>query len=169
MRALTIIISVLLIMTFVTGTVFADSSAEYTKVKKSQYTKLMQGKLTKSQVEIVIEAVIGNQQIVDRNETLKLSSKQIKKAGHDHFVNRIALAGAKWYSPGSAQFASSKPKDQWCEAHNITESNRILSFYTDYRYKKNKKKKGIEIEYDPDSDSTMVRRKHKRGDDDWGW
>ena len=35
--------------------------------------------------------------------------------------------------------------------------------------KKKKKKKGIEIEYDPDSDSTMVRRKHKRGDDDWGW
>ena len=35
--------------------------------------------------------------------------------------------------------------------------------------KKKKKKKGLEIEYDPDSDSTMVRRKHKRGDDDWGW
>ena len=35
--------------------------------------------------------------------------------------------------------------------------------------KKKKKKKGIEIEYDPDSDSTTVRRKHKRGDDDWGW
>ena len=24
-------------------------------------------------------------------------------------------------------------------------------------------------EYEPDSDSTTVRRKHKRGDDDWGW
>lgn len=35
--------------------------------------------------------------------------------------------------------------------------------------KKKKKKKGVEIEYDPDSDSTTVRRKHKRGDDDWGW
>ena len=141
MRTLTIIISVLLIMTFVTGTVFADSSDEYTKVKKSQYPKLMQGKLTKYQLEIVIEGIIGNQKIVDWNKTSKLSYKQIKKAGHDHFVNRIALAGAKWYSPGDKQFASSDPKDQWCEAHNITESNRILSFYTDYRYKKNKKKK----------------------------
>ena len=35
--------------------------------------------------------------------------------------------------------------------------------------RKKKKKKGVEIEYDPDSDSTTVRRKHKRGDDDWGW
>ena len=35
--------------------------------------------------------------------------------------------------------------------------------------KKKKKKKGIEIEYDPDSDSTTVRRRHKRGDDAWGW
>ncbi len=35
--------------------------------------------------------------------------------------------------------------------------------------KSKKKKKGVEIEYDPDSDSTTVRRKHKRGDDDWGW
>ncbi len=36
--------------------------------------------------------------------------------------------------------------------------------------KKGKKnKKGREIEYDPESGSTTVRRKHKRGDDDWGW
>ena len=35
--------------------------------------------------------------------------------------------------------------------------------------KKKKKKKGVQMEYDPDSDSMMVRRKHKRGDDDWGW
>ena len=44
-------------------------------------------------------------------------------------------------------------------------------FDTDYgkQSKKKKKKKGVEIEYDPDSDSTTVRRKHKRGDDDWGW
>ncbi|HPH95399.1 MAG TPA: transcription termination factor NusA [Anaerolineaceae bacterium] len=33
--------------------------------------------------------------------------------------------------------------------------------------KKKKKKKSVEITYDPDSDSTLVRRKHKRGDDNW--
>ena len=35
--------------------------------------------------------------------------------------------------------------------------------------KKKKKKKGVEIEFDPDQNTTLVRRKHKRGDDDWGW
>ena len=35
---------------------------------------------------------------------------------------------------------------------------------------KKKKKKNVEIEYDPDSDSTMVRKIHKRGEDEeWGW
>lgn len=36
--------------------------------------------------------------------------------------------------------------------------------------KKKKKKKNVEVEYDPDKDMTLVRRKHKRGDDEeWGW
>lgn len=36
--------------------------------------------------------------------------------------------------------------------------------------KKKKKKKNVEVEYDPDKDMTLVRKKHKRGDDaDWGW
>ncbi len=34
--------------------------------------------------------------------------------------------------------------------------------------KKKKKKKHIEVEYDPDQDMTLVHRKHKRSDDDWG-
>jgi len=33
--------------------------------------------------------------------------------------------------------------------------------------KKKKKRKYQEIEYDPDLDMTLVKRKHKRGDDDW--
>ncbi len=33
--------------------------------------------------------------------------------------------------------------------------------------KKKKKRKFQEIEYDPDLDMTLVKRKHKRGDDDW--
>ena len=48
------------------------------------------------------------------------------------------------------------------------DDNRIDIEYTKPA-KKKKKKKGVEIEYDPDSDSTTIRRKHKRGDDDWGW
>ncbi len=40
----------------------------------------------------------------------------------------------------------------------------------DKKGKKKKKKKNVEVEYDPDNDMTLVRRKHKRGDDeDWGW
>ena len=36
--------------------------------------------------------------------------------------------------------------------------------------KKKKKKKNTEVEYDPEKDMTLVRKKHKRGDDaDWGW
>jgi hypothetical protein len=36
---------------------------------------------------------------------------------------------------------------------------------------KKKKKKGrqIEIVYDPDHDTTIVHKKHKRGDDLFGW
>jgi N utilization substance protein A len=36
---------------------------------------------------------------------------------------------------------------------------------------KKKKKKGhrVEIEYDPDRDTTLVHKKHKRGDGDFGW
>lgn len=33
---------------------------------------------------------------------------------------------------------------------------------------KKKKKKHVEIEYDPDRDLVMVRKKHKRGGEDWG-
>ncbi len=36
--------------------------------------------------------------------------------------------------------------------------------------KKKKKKKNTEIEYDPDNDATVIRKKHKRGEDEeWGW
>lgn len=35
--------------------------------------------------------------------------------------------------------------------------------------KKKKKKKFQSIVYDPDLDMTVVKRKHKRDDDDWGW
>lgn len=40
---------------------------------------------------------------------------------------------------------------------------------SDHRRKKKNRKKNTEIEYDPDSDSTVVRKKHRRGDEDWGW
>lgn len=40
---------------------------------------------------------------------------------------------------------------------------------SDHRKKKKNRKKNTEIEYDPDSDSTVVRKKHRRGDEDWGW
>ncbi|HAF61306.1 MAG TPA: hypothetical protein DCK95_03155 [Anaerolineaceae bacterium] len=35
--------------------------------------------------------------------------------------------------------------------------------------KKKKKRKYQEIEYDPDLDLTLVKKKHKRGDEGWGW
>ncbi len=35
--------------------------------------------------------------------------------------------------------------------------------------KKGKKNKHIVVTYDPDRDMTVVRKKHKRGGDDWGW
>lgn len=38
---------------------------------------------------------------------------------------------------------------------------------TDKDDKKKKKRKFHEIEYDPDLDMTLVKKKHKRGDDDW--
>ncbi len=40
---------------------------------------------------------------------------------------------------------------------------------SDRKKKKKGRKKNTEIEYDPDSDSTVVRKKHRRGDEDWGW
>lgn len=40
---------------------------------------------------------------------------------------------------------------------------------SDHRKKKKNRKKNTEIEYDPESDSTVVRKKHRRGDEDWGW
>ncbi|MGV8025527.1 MAG: transcription termination factor NusA [Anaerolineaceae bacterium] len=39
---------------------------------------------------------------------------------------------------------------------------------TDKDDKKKKKRKFQEIEYDPDRDMTLVKKKHKRGDGDWG-
>ncbi len=39
---------------------------------------------------------------------------------------------------------------------------------TDKDGKKKKKRKFQEIEYDPDRDMTLVKKKHKRGDADWG-
>lgn len=39
---------------------------------------------------------------------------------------------------------------------------------TDKDDKKKKKRKFQEIEYDPDRDLTLVKKKHKRGDSDWG-
>jgi N utilization substance protein A len=38
----------------------------------------------------------------------------------------------------------------------------------DKKKKKGKKKRFVEIEYDPDRDITLVKRKSKRGKDDWG-
>jgi len=35
--------------------------------------------------------------------------------------------------------------------------------------KKGKKNKHVVVTYDPDRDMTTVRKKHKRGSDDWGW
>lgn len=35
--------------------------------------------------------------------------------------------------------------------------------------KKGKKNKHVVVTYDPDRDMTVVRKKHKRGGDDWGW
>lgn len=32
-----------------------------------------------------------------------------------------------------------------------------------------KRRKNTEIEYDPESGSTVMRKKHRRGDEDWGW
>ncbi len=32
-----------------------------------------------------------------------------------------------------------------------------------------RKKKHVEVEYDPERDMTLVRKKHKRGDEGWGW
>ena len=40
---------------------------------------------------------------------------------------------------------------------------------TDKDGKKKKKRKYQEIEYDPDLDMTLVKKKHKRGDEEWGW
>lgn len=40
---------------------------------------------------------------------------------------------------------------------------------SDRKKKKKGRRKNTEIEYDPDSDSTVVRKKHRRGDEDWGW
>ncbi len=49
------------------------------------------------------------------------------------------------------------------------EEDLVSDDYSKPGKKGKKNKKGREIEYDPDSGSTMIRRKHKRGDDDWGW
>lgn len=38
---------------------------------------------------------------------------------------------------------------------------------SDKKKKSKKRKKFVEIEYDPDADATIVKRKHKRGDQDW--
>jgi N utilization substance protein A len=35
--------------------------------------------------------------------------------------------------------------------------------------KKKKKKKHVEVEYDPERDMVLIKKKHKRGDDSWGW
>ena len=40
---------------------------------------------------------------------------------------------------------------------------------SDRKKKKKGRRKNTEIEYDPASDSTVVRKKHRRGDEDWGW
>ena len=138
-RIIALTMAVLLIMTIIPEGVFAATSGSYTKVKASQYTKLTQGKLTKDQVEMVIESIINTANYSRGDDPIKLTAKQINKMGKtDHFVNRIALAGATWYDPKPEQYTSSNEKDEWCGAHPLAESNRILSFYTDYRYKKNK-------------------------------
>ena len=126
-----------LVMSMVPVSAFAASSKKYTKVRESQYPKLMQGKLTKKQVEWTIESLVCHASW-SGSSTIKLSQKQINKMGKNHSVNRIALYGAKMYDPNPGQYISGKPKDQWCEAHDLKQSNRILSFYTNYRYKKNK-------------------------------
>lgn len=137
-KILAVALSMVLIMTFVPASAFASTSDPYTKVTGS-YKKLTYGSLTKTQVEAVLDSLIS--QSKRGSKPLYLSAKKINKMGKNHFVNRIALMGAKWYDPKPGQFSSSKPIDWWCEAHPLKQSNRILSFYTSYRYKKSAKKK----------------------------
>ena len=125
----------MLVMTLLPISAFAASSDPYTKVTGSQYKKLTQGKLTKKQVEWVIESLIANS---GSSRPLSLSAKKINKMGKVHFTNRIALFGAKNYEGDYSRYSSSNELDQWCEAHPLKQSNRILSFYTSYRYKKHK-------------------------------
>lgn len=139
-KFLAVAICLMLVITLLPVSAFAASSASYTKVTGSQYKKLTQGSISKKQVEWVIESLICHG---GRGSTpLYLSAKKINKMGKSqNMVRRIAMFGAKSYEGDTSRFLSEKETDQWCEAHPLKQSNRILSFFTSYRYAKNKKQR----------------------------
>ena len=145
LRAAAVILAVILfafMMPVFTGQADAHA-ASYKKLKAAKYPKLTQGKLSKKQVEAVLEAVIASGGS-GQDGKLVLSKSKISKLGksNDNMVRRIALFSTKWIdNPYSYQKQESKEIYQWCEAHPLSQSNRVLSFFTSYRFKKNKKYK----------------------------
>ena len=138
-RIWAIILCVALIVTVLPATASAASSDKYTKVKTSQFKDLTNGSLTKWQVGWVIEALVES--TYGNEFPVYIGPKKINKLGYDSQVNRISLLGIKTYSPSEKQYKSRKPINMWCEAHSLKRSNKILSFYTKRRLKKNKKHK----------------------------
>lgn len=135
------VLTFVLVLSMIPVTAFAANPAKSTKVKASQFPKLTQGNLTKKQVEWVIDSLIGQAGTYGCSTPIKLSQKKINKMGKDHLVNRFSLYGAKQYDPAPGMYNSGDPKDQWVEARDLKEANRILSFFTNFKYKKNTSKK----------------------------
>ncbi len=92
------------------------------KVTKSKYKKLVKGKLSKKQLRNVIAAVMYECSFAD-NLPKKISKKKIRKAGSRK--NRVRYLGVH-----ATAFNGTKIK--------IKTANRILSSFTNFRYKRNR-------------------------------
>ncbi len=106
------------------NTAYASS---YETVKDSDYTKLTEGKLTKREVQLVLNIMIdfSGKDIV----THTLTSDEINQLGQDPIINQATLdsdfeLGYVTYSKGVAKYP-------------LKRVNNCLSFYTDHRFEKN--------------------------------
>ncbi len=125
-RAVKRVIIVLTIVLIISGLPMMNNDAyasSYKTVNDSDFSALTVGKLTKGQVETVLNILIdfSGENLI----THKLNSKEINNLGYDSIINQAALnIKGSSYKNGSISYPLKKV-------------NRCLSFYTDHRFEKN--------------------------------
>ncbi|MBN1667260.1 MAG: transcription termination/antitermination protein NusA [Anaerolineales bacterium] len=124
----------------------AEAEAITPEIEASQATELVETEAVAAEVEPVSEAVETSPTLVEEEEEEPASLEELFKLKPDMLV---------------------KPVED-LDAEEEEEDDETGSAKKQDKKKKAGKKKYVEVEYDPDHDVTLVRRRRKRGQDDWG-